>query len=242
MCPKGYHYSCIPADGMPPATEWFCPECQVKRHHKYGMLAEERKKVLVGPDHQAPYLPDIFFLSSSSSFQPARPPAKLIWSAECGASLSDADIDQYLQECKGLWPLNLFVKANAPLVHRQLRRAIYARRSRFDSSEKSKKSRGDVYTCPFSPDLAMILLSFCGYKTDQALSFLVTREFKKQFRHICFPPREPYRNKWHPQDRRWKLHKTPFPGKSGPLAAPDYLAVAGMARERRYAKLQSVRR
>ena len=238
MCPKGYHLSCIPGEGVQPVqgTEWFCPECALKRHHKYGMVAESCKKVLVGADHQAPYLPPIFFLSGIS-YEPARPPPKQVW---CAAEGSKVQFDEYLTEAKNKWPLNLFVKAKGPLIQRTLRRAVFARKTRSD--EKDKQIRGDIYTCPYSADLALSLLAYCGYEPGKALHMLVSREFKKTFKYICSPPREPYRNKWHPMDRRWKLHKTPFPGKSGPLATPDYQAGSGLPRERRYARLQALKK
>lgn len=241
MCPKGFHLTCIPPDATVPQadSEWFCPECALKRHHKYGMLAEERKKVLIGPEHQAPRLPEIFFLSEKP-FEAARIAPKLIWSSTASSGISQEEIQDYLDAAKQDWPLNMFVRANSPLIHRQLRRAIFTRTAK--SVQKEKKTRGDIYTCPFSPDLALSLLAHCMYDTSQALVYLRSRELKSTFSRVCHPPKEPYRNKWHPHDRRWKLHKTPFPGKAGPLAAPDYVAVEGGSRERRYARLQAIKR
>ena len=244
-CPKGFHLLCLPSASLARAEKsletFTCDECEAKRTQakKETQLPGARKAVLVGSDHQVSVIPRFFLCPDENEFVAARPPPRLVWRASHG--LTEEAVDEYLAEAKAQWPKDVFVKASGPLIPRKLRKAVF-RTSRFAKHEKAI-NRLDLYTCPFANDFALNLLHGCDYDIHAALDRIGSKEFKKNFRHLCHPPTQPYANKWSPGDRRWKLHYTPVPGKSGPLATPAELAIPDgpSARERRM-KLLNLKR
>ena len=210
VCSRGIHSQCHIALGgsLPTQEESFvCFHCRTSQHGKYAMKAADRARVSVGPAHQVPRIPDIFFVTKNASI--ARSKFVQVWSADAAtlAVPDDRLLQDYLTKACANWPERLRVNSTGGSLAAGSIRRLYVPRA----SSYHTPSVLNHYWCPFSPEHAMTILHKSGYNCDHALSVLKNPLFRDCFTETCFPPTHPYYNKWKPKDRRWRMIKIPFP-------------------------------
>jgi hypothetical protein len=221
VCVRGIHSQChLSLGGSLPTQEesFVCFHCKTSQHGKYEMKAAERVKIPVGPAHQAPIIPIMFFESPTEvPLSVARKRFVQLWSADASKSVisDERKIHEYLHKAAQNWPDRLRVNSTGGSLAPGSVRRLYLGRAA-GSSSNSVLSH---YWAPFSPDLALTILHECNYNTEKALQAVRSPLLKDCFTSVCFPPTKPYYNKWKPKDRRWRMMKIPFPPSR--IEAPD---------------------
>lgn len=221
VCVRGIHSQChLSLGGSLPTQEesFVCFHCRTSQHGKYEMKAAERVKIPVGPTHQAPIIPTIYFdCPTKVPLSVARNRFVQLWSADAAKSIipEDKRIQEYLHKAAQCWPDKLRVNSSGGSLAPGSVRRLYLGRAAGPSSN----SVLNHYWAPFSPDFAMTILHRCNYNSDQALKVVKSPLLKDCFTAVCNPPTKPYYNKWKPKDRRWRMMKIPFPPSR--IEAPD---------------------
>ena len=223
ICVRGIHSQCHLALGgsLPTQEESFvCFHCKTSQHGKYEMKAAERAKIPVGPAHQAPIIPSIFFNSPTDvPLSIARERFVQVWSSDAAKAVvpnSDNKINEFLQKASQVWPERLRVDSTGGSLASGSVRRLYLGRAAASNGSSSVLNH---YWAPFSADFAMTILHRCNYNTDTALQAIKNPLLRDCFSSVCFPPTKPYYNKWKPKDRRWRMMKIPFPPSR--VEAPD---------------------
>ena len=213
VCVRGIHSQChISLGGSLPTQEesFVCFHCRTMG--KYEMKAADRGKVSVGPAHQVPVLPEIFFASPTPvPLSVARNRFVQVWSAEAARTVipNDRELYDYLHKASVSWPDRLRVNSTGgSLASGSVRKLYLPRAAAYTSSSGLVLNH---YWCPFSPEYALAILHRCNYRVDAALAAVKNPALRDCFSHVCFPPSKPYYNKWKPKDRRWRMLKVPFP-------------------------------
>ena len=211
ICVRGIHSQChISLGGSLPTQEesFVCFHCRTSQHGKYEMKAADRVKVSVGPAHQVPLVPSMFFSASPLSVVKARPVQ--VWSADAAKSvIPDAqEIHLYLQRAGQIWPDRLRVNSSGGSLAAGSVRRLYLPRAAAGSAANAVLNH---YWCPFSAEHAMTILHRSDYCIEKALKAIKSPLIRDCFASVCFPPSKPYYNKWKPKDRRWRMMKIPYP-------------------------------
>jgi hypothetical protein len=214
VCVRGIHSQCHIALGgaLPTQEESFvCFHCRTSQHGKYAMKAADRVRVSVGPDHQAPYLPPMFFtLPKSERLTVVTRSFTQVWSADtCASIFHEEEISKFLTQAAQIWPERLRVNSSGGNLAPGSVRRLYV--PRVSSNTSSSSSNLNHYWCPFSPDFALTVLHRSNYDIETALRAIDSSLFRDCFTEVCHPPTKPYYNKWKPKDRRWRMMKLPFP-------------------------------
>ena len=211
VCIRGIHSQCHIALGgaLPTQEESFvCFHCRTSQHGKYAMKAADRARVSVGPAHQVPRVPDMFFTGPVTSI--ARERFVQVWSAQTAVSLvpSDRQLGEYFQRACQAWPDRLRVNSSGgSLAPGSIRRLYLPRAATYASTNTSLNH----YWCPYSTEHALTIVHKSDYDLERALSVIKNPALRDCFALVCFPPSKPYYNKWKPKDRRWRMMKIPFP-------------------------------
>lgn len=208
VCARGIHSQCHIALGgaLPTQEESFvCFHCRTSQHGKYAMKAADRARVSVGPAHQVPKIPDIFF--NNDTYKLVRERFVAVWCADAGKLIPDSILNEYLHKSCANWPDRLRVNSSGgSLAPGSIRRLYLPRAATYNTP-----SILNHYWCPFSHEYALSVLHKSNYDCQTGLSVLQNPLLRDCFTHACAPPTKPYYNKWKPKDRRWRMMKIPFP-------------------------------
>ena len=224
VCIRGIHSQChISLGGALPTQEesFVCFHCRTSQHGKYAMKAADRARVLVGPAHQVPMIPDMFYAipEGERRHNVARKKYEQVWCADAGKAVigDDMKVHVYLQKACQNWPDRLRVNSTGGSLAPGSVRRLYV--SRAAAASYNTGSVLNHYWCPFSPEYALSVLHRCSYNIDNALAAIQSPLLRDCFAQVCNPPTKPYYNKWKPKDRRWRMMKIPFPPSR--IEAPD---------------------
>ena len=215
ICVRGIHSQChISLGGSLPTQEesFVCFHCRTSQHGgKYEMKAADRVKVSVGPAHQAPVIPEIFFASSPVFVAKKR--FVQIWCADAAKCVipNKEEIHLFLQRAAQVWPDRLRVNSSGGSLAAGSVRKLYLPRAAASGGGSTNPALLNHYWCPFSPEYALTILHKCQYSTEKALAVIKSPLLRDCFGSVCCPPAKPYYNKWKPKDRRWRMMKIPFP-------------------------------
>jgi hypothetical protein len=214
VCVRGIHSQCHLALGgsLPTQEESFvCFHCRTSQHGKYEMKAAERVKIPVGPAHQAPLIPPMFFdTPTEAPLSVSRDRFVQLWSADAAKVVipNPQKISEYIQKAAQIWPDKLRVNSTGGSLASGSVRRVYLGRAAGGNGASSVLNH---YWAPFSPDFAMTVLHRSNYNIEKALHAIKNPLLRDCFSTVCYPPTKPYYNKWKPKDRRWRMMKIPFP-------------------------------
>ena len=215
VCVRGIHSQChISLGGSLPTQEesFVCFHCRTSNHGKYEMKAADRVKIPVGPAHQVPILPAMFFACPTEvPLSVARDRFVQVWSADAAKTVikNDKEVHEYLQKACANWPDRLRVNSSGGSLAPGSVRKLYLPRAAAYTSASSQVL--NHYWCPFSPEFSLTILHRCNYDAAKAIEVIKNPKLRDCFSSTCFPPTKPYCNKWKPKDRRWRMLKVPFP-------------------------------
>ena len=175
------------------------------------MKAAERVKIPVGPAHQAPLIPPMFFdTPTEAPLSVSRDRFVQLWSADAAKAVipDPQKISEYILKAAQIWPEKLRVNSTGGSLASGSVRRLYLGRAAAGGNNSSVLNH---YWVPFSPDFALTILHRSNYNIDAALHAIKSPLLRDCFASVCYPPSKPYYNKWKPKDRRWRMMKIPFP-------------------------------